>query len=89
MPGFDKTGPMGQGPMTGGGRGSCKGGRAMGRGSGCGCKMGRGSGCGCKMGRGAGFCRRASEDEARSKLMARKQALEEELREVEKLLGQV
>ena len=79
MPGFDKTGPMGQGPMTGGGRGSCKGGRAM----------GRGSGCGCKMGRGAGFCRRASEAEARGELMARKQALEEELREVEKLLGQV
>jgi hypothetical protein len=23
MPGFDKTGPMGQGPMTGGGRGFC------------------------------------------------------------------
>jgi hypothetical protein len=23
MPGFDRTGPMGQGPMTGGGRGVC------------------------------------------------------------------
>ena len=23
MPGFDGTGPMGMGPMTGGGRGSC------------------------------------------------------------------
>lgn len=28
MPGFDRTGPMGYGPMTGGGRGPCAGGRA-------------------------------------------------------------
>ena len=28
MPGFDKTGPMGQGPMTGGGFGRCAGARA-------------------------------------------------------------
>jgi hypothetical protein len=28
MPGFDRTGPQGMGPMTGGGRGFCRGGPA-------------------------------------------------------------
>jgi len=32
MPRFDGTGPMGQGPLTGRGLGSCRGGRGMGRG---------------------------------------------------------
>ncbi|RJO64425.1 MAG: hypothetical protein C4523_18355 [Myxococcales bacterium] len=27
MPGFDVTGPLGKGPLTGGGRGRCRGGR--------------------------------------------------------------
>lgn len=44
MPGFDRTGPMGMGPMTGGGRGLCN---PRGRGTG----VGRGAG----MGRGMGF----------------------------------
>jgi len=34
MPGFDQTGPMGQGPMTGRGLGPCGGGMAYGRGYG-------------------------------------------------------
>lgn len=34
MPGFDRTGPMGQGPMTGRGLGPCGGGKAYGRGYG-------------------------------------------------------
>jgi len=32
MPRFDKTGPMGMGPMTGRGMGRCRGGRIFGRG---------------------------------------------------------
>ena len=59
MPGFDRTGPQGGGPMTGGGRGFCNpagvqyplgrgrgfgGGRGFGRGYGAGRGYGRGSG---------------------------------------------
>ncbi len=40
MPRFDRTGPQGQGPMTGRGMGPCGGGMAYGRGFGRG--MGRG-----------------------------------------------
>jgi len=58
MPGFDGTGPMGAGPMTGGGRGYCNpsgrsygwprfgGGRGFGRGFGAGYGRGRGYGRG-------------------------------------------
>ncbi len=68
MPGFDGTGPMGQGPMTGGARGYCTSAGmqaaqpnvnpavrfGMGRGS-CGRGMGRGRrGMGRGMGRGFG-----------------------------------
>ena len=59
MPGFDGTGPMGMGPMTGGGRGFCAvpmrdwnepfGGRFFGRG------RGRGWGKGGGFGRGLGW----------------------------------
>jgi hypothetical protein len=48
MPGFDRTGPMGYGPMTGGGFGRCGDGRRVG--------FGRGAGRG--YGRGRGACRR-------------------------------
>ncbi|MDY6910902.1 MAG: DUF5320 domain-containing protein [Chloroflexota bacterium] len=48
MPGFNRTGPRGMGPMTGGARGLCN---PWGRGTGWG--MGRGYG----MGRGRGFSR--------------------------------
>ncbi|NLE65542.1 MAG: DUF5320 domain-containing protein [Elusimicrobia bacterium] len=47
MPGFDGTGPLGQGAMTGGARGRCAGavpGTGMGRGFGRGLGMGRGRG---------------------------------------------
>ena len=64
MPGFDRTGPMGQGPMTGGGRGRCNpagygtpawtgGGLGYGRGFG----RGRGRGARGPYGRGGGFGR--------------------------------
>jgi len=37
MPKLDKTGPMGQGPMTGRGMGNCGAERGLGWGRGCGC----------------------------------------------------
>jgi hypothetical protein len=69
MPGFDRTGPMGAGPMTGGGRGFCNPayagygpvydrgygyGRGYGRGMGRGRGSRRGFGPGYGMGRGYG-----------------------------------
>lgn len=65
MPGMDGSGPMGQGPMTGGGRGPCSGaqgyapdrtlGRAFGRGMGYGFGRGFGRGRGYGQGRGFGY----------------------------------
>ena len=79
MPRFDGTGPAGQGPMTGGGRGNCSAGRGTG--------FGRGMRCGGRgMGRGAGFCRRNTDD--RQSLAERRQTLEAELREIDRLLGE-
>ncbi len=47
MPGFDRTGPLGQGPMTGGGFGRCgQGGAGLGAGLGRGMGAGRGRGFG-------------------------------------------
>jgi hypothetical protein len=59
MPGFDRSGPMGDGPMTGGGFGRCSGmnvpaggfGRGMGRGRNCARRGGTFS----QFGRGRGF----------------------------------
>ncbi len=52
MPGFDGTGPRGQGALTGGRRGFCVSRETpaavfMRRGRGYGCGRGRGYGCGC------------------------------------------
>ena len=69
MPGMNRTGPMGQGPMTGRGQGRCAQGSAAGRGSrssfpdtagygyGYGRSLGRarGRGRGCGQGYGRGF----------------------------------
>ena len=59
MPGFNGTGPWGQGPMTGGGRGYCNPGygTAYGRGFGRGRGFRRGSGPGYGRGRGFGYGR--------------------------------
>lgn len=54
MPGFDRTGPLGEGPMTGGGFGRCGSGRRSAYGAGAGRRsdaFGRGQGFG---GRGRG-----------------------------------
>jgi len=55
MPGFDRTGPGGKGPMTGGGRGLCasqnRGGIWPGRGYGMGFGRGQGQARGRRLGR--------------------------------------
>ena len=58
MPGFDRTGPRGQGALTGGGRGPCGGGRYTNRGYNTGYGLGRGGrpyGGGRGFGRGGGW----------------------------------
>ena len=54
MPGFNGTGPNGQGPLTGGGRGPCGQGQAYGRGFGRGFAHGYGRGHGRGFGSGYG-----------------------------------
>jgi hypothetical protein len=57
MPGFDRTGPVGQGPMTGRGLGLCTGAVRPGTGYGYGFGYGRGFGRGFGRGMGRGFGR--------------------------------
>ncbi len=57
MPGFDKTGPMGAGAMTGGGRGLCQAGGSLRSAAVTGFGRGRGRGFGRGMVRGRGFGR--------------------------------
>ncbi|MBN1336699.1 MAG: DUF5320 domain-containing protein [Deltaproteobacteria bacterium] len=72
MPGFDRTGPLGRGPMTGRGLGPCGGGARYGRGGGWG--GGRG---------GRGWARAGwgplPVDDDRAALLERLEALEREL----------
>jgi len=74
MPGFDSTGPLGEGPRTGRAMGRCRGGSGL---------MERG----CGMGRGMGMCRGRGSRQAASSadtdvnfLLKRIEALEEKLR---------
>lgn len=92
MPGFDGTGPRGQGPMTGGGFGNCAGGGAgyvgprggFGRGQRC----GRGFGPGRGFGRFAGFSQMPPGEDTVS-LEARLGWLEQEATRIrERLSGQ-
>ena len=75
MPGFDRTGPSGQGPRTGRGLGPCGGGQAFGR--------GRGAGRGMGFGRGYGFRQPTTEDtqayieDLEAELKAAKQSLKD------------
>ena len=71
MPGFDRSGPQGLGPMTGRGFGPCFGGRR---------KFGVGRG----LGRYFGWSEPTSPEESLKALGGYKQALKEELEDVEK-----
>ena len=80
MPGYDQTGPMGQGPMTGRGIGPCGGGRMQaGRGFGRGMGMRRGfGGRGSRQGDGQGTA-------SNSSIADRIQQLETELQQLKEL----
>jgi hypothetical protein len=73
MPNFDRTGPRGEGPMTGRGMGRCNGGQA-------GLGLGRGQG------RGFGFRRFFSQKEEVEDLKSYQKDLKSELEAVEKEL---
>lgn len=74
MPGMDGSGPWGQGPATGRGRGFCVGGTPSGRG------LGRGFG----LGLGRGFCRVLFDD--KEALLERKSLLEKSLEAIKRRL---
>ena len=79
MPKFDKTGPQGQGKMTGRGSGPCNKGRSVGL-------MGRCCGYGRGLGKYFGLNSPQSKEEQLADLKSYKQALNEELEDVEKEL---
>jgi hypothetical protein len=82
MPVYDKTGPQGQGPMTGRGMGSC------GKGQGMGMRMGFGRcrGYGRGLGRYFGWNAPQTKEEKIEDLQSYKKALQEEMEEVEQEL---
>jgi hypothetical protein len=94
MPGFDGSGPRGQGPMTCGGFGYCAGGSAQRFGFGRGCGMGRGQGRGgygrqFAGGQPGGRFAQLSEADEKSFLESRMQWLEQEAARIrERLAGQ-
>ena len=78
MPNRDKTGPLGQGPATGRGFGSCGKGLGLSKGFGCGRGFGRG------LGRYFGWNQPQSEEEKKQALIDYRKALEEELEDIKK-----
>lgn len=80
MPAFDRTGPQGQGPMTGRGLGPCGTGRGMGMG------FGRGRGYGRGLGRYFGWNAPQTKEEKIEDIKTYRKALQEEMEESEKEL---
>jgi len=90
MPLFDRTGPSGQGSLTGRGVGPCGGGTGFGSrfGFGRGSRFGRGFGRGLGFGRGFGFFGRApTKSEEKELLEDYKKDLEQEVSAVDKELN--
>ena len=93
MPGFDRSGPMGNGPMTGGSRGLCgsavrrqmtaDGDRGLFR-SGLGCRRGFGGGRGWRSGPGADMP--AEQVSAGQQQDSRREVLEAQVRELQRSL---
>jgi hypothetical protein len=80
MPGFDKTGPQGQGSMTGRGVGPC------GKGHGMRMGFGRCHGYGRGLGRYFGWNASQTKEEKIEDIQAYKKSLQEEMEDVEKEL---
>ncbi|PID39466.1 MAG: hypothetical protein CR984_06845 [Proteobacteria bacterium] len=100
MPGFDRSGPVGGGPMTGGGRGLCGGsGRAAkqpvyGRGYGYGRGMGFRRGGGRGWGRGAGpafggFGYPAGKTDEAGMLRANADAMQRSLKSIQRRIAEL
>ncbi|MCG2689677.1 DUF5320 domain-containing protein [Candidatus Parcubacteria bacterium] len=89
MPQLDKTGPRGQGPLTGRGLGPCGTGSQRGAGRG----LGRGFGRGLGRGWGCPLCgclpQVITEKEEKEILKEEALALEEELKEVKKRITEI
>ncbi len=81
MPNRDKTGPAGQGSLTGRGFGPCGGGKGLGKGFGFGCGRGFGRG----LGRFFGWNQPQTKEEQAQILTDYRKALEEELDDVKKM----
>ena len=81
MPGFNQTGPQGQGPMSGRGLGPCGRGRGMRMG------FGRCQGYGRGLGRYFGWNVPQTKEEKTEDIQAYKKALQEEMEDVEKELA--
>ena len=82
MPNFDKTGPQGQGPMTGRGMGHCGKSRGMGMRMGFGKCHGYGRG----LGKYFGWNAPQTKEDKKEDLESYKKALQEEMEDVEKEL---
>ena len=80
MPAFDKTGPQGQGPLTGRGMGSCNKGRGLGMRMG----FGRCRGYGRGLGRYFGWNIPQTKEEKIEDMKAYRKALQEEIEDVDK-----
>ncbi|MCK5541484.1 MAG: DUF5320 domain-containing protein [Desulfobacterales bacterium] len=96
MPGFNQRGPMNNGPMTGGGRGSCTGNITPGQGfAGGGYTMGRGLGrrgrqnSGWRSGQGNGWAGPAPTVSTQVILQNRADMLEAELTEIKNQLNKL
>ena len=88
MPNFDRTGPQGQGPMTGRGMGRCGNGNGSGVGFGQGRGFGRGFGRGAGFGRGFGLgLRRATPSDDKSDIQNYVKDLEAELKDAKDYLS--
>lgn len=83
MPNYDKTGPAGQGSMTGQGLGSCAGNQQANSATFAG--RGMGLGLGFRRGRGAGCCGRGFRNNNAVSLEDQEKFLEERLEAVRKL----
>lgn len=98
MPNRDKTGPAGQGPLTGRGMGPCAGGTSAGMGAGMGRGMGRGRGLPAARSFSGGWCpcpyigissRKITPEDEKAYLEEEKKALEEERKAIDERLEEL
>lgn len=97
MPGFDRTGPLGYGPMTGRGMGPCGAGYGRGAGRGFGRGMARGSGRGFRRAAPVqdygyapyGYGYEPTREQVIADLRAEKEAIMDELKQIDERLKEL